>query len=94
MTEISNKDILQVIMELSASLTQHREETNARFEQMVKRLEQVEKRFEQIDRRFEQIDKQFQQVNEQSTHIDNQLATMNERIEDIAAGQKVFATEI
>ena len=62
MASVTNEMILQAIKELSAQLTDHKEETNERFEQ-------IDKRFEQIDQRFERVEKDIGQIKEQITDL-------------------------
>jgi len=62
MASVTNEMILQAIKELSAQLTDHKKETNERFEQ-------IDKRFEQIDQRFERVEKDIGQIKEQITDL-------------------------
>jgi len=62
MASVTNEMILQAIKELSAQFTDHKKETNERFEQ-------IDKRFEQIDQRFERVEKDIGQIKEQITDL-------------------------
>jgi len=62
MASVTNEMILQAIKELSAQLTDHKKETNERFEQ-------IDKRFEHIDKRFERLEKDIGQIKEQITDL-------------------------
>jgi len=80
MANVTNEMILQAIKELSAQLTDHKKETDERFEHIDKRFEQIDKRFEQIDQRFERVEKDIGQIKEQIT--------------DLATGQKILVEEL
>ena len=59
---ISDREIIEALVEIKAGQKALKELMEERFEQVDKRFEQVDKRFEQVDKRFEQVDKRFEQM--------------------------------
>ncbi|MBB6284824.1 MULTISPECIES: hypothetical protein [Geobacillus] len=83
MGEITNEMIWQAIKELADQLQQ----TNGQVEQLAKQVQQTN---EQV----EQLAKQVQQTNEQLHRLSQQVSDMDQRLTDVANGQKILVEEL
>ena len=66
---ISDREIIEALVEIKAGQKALKELMEERFEQVDKRFEQVDKRFEQVDERFEQVDERFEQVDKRFEQV-------------------------
>jgi hypothetical protein len=82
--------IMEELRHLGDNLTDFRQSTERRFDQIEERqdgtdqrLDKIDQRFEQVDQRFEQVDQRFEQVDQRFEQVDQRFDQVDQRFDQV-----------